>query len=307
MRGAHDVSLAGIDLNLLVVLDALLAERHVTRAAKRVGLTQSAASHALARLRGVLDDPLLVRGPGGQLVATERAAAIAPRLRRALDDLGIALRGEAGFTPATARRTFRIATTDHGELALLPQLVALLAREAPNVDVWAVPPLEDPSDALAAGEIDAAVGVWRDRPWPAGIYMKPMFQETFRCVVRRGHPAAKQRLTLDRFCELAHLLIAPRGRGLGLIDEELAKVGRSRRIAMAVPHFLIAPHVVAASDLVVTLASRVADVFAAPFKLAMLPSPVALAPFTTQLVWHERTHHDAGHRWLRQQLLAVTT
>src|SRR5687768_1492121 len=106
MREAHELNLAGIDLNLLVVLDALLVERHVTRAAGRVGLTQSAASHALARLRALLDDPILLRGAGGQLVATARAQAIAPRLRRSLDDLAIALRGEPAFDPATARRTF---------------------------------------------------------------------------------------------------------------------------------------------------------------------------------------------------------
>lgn len=306
MHDTHDVNLAGIDLNLLVVLDALLGERHVTRAAARVGLTQSAASHALARLRTLLDDPILVRGPGGQLVATERALAIAPRLRRSLDDLAIALRGEPGFDPATARRTFRIATVDYTELILLPTLIERLTRDAPGIDLWVVPPHDDPAPALAAGEIDAAIGVWTDRPWPAGTYRKRLFDDNFRCVVRAGHPAAKQRLTLARFCELSHLLVAPRGTRGSFVDDALERLGRTRRVAVAVPHFLVAPHVIASSDLIVTLAARVAAAVAERFDLALLPPPVELASFTTSLVWHERGHHDAGQRWLRDQLVEVS-
>src|SRR5688572_22910694 len=147
MHGEHDVNLAGIDLNLLVVLDALLAERHVTRAAAKVGLTQSAASHALARLRAMLGDPILVRGPGGALA--------------------IALRGEPAFDPATARRTFRIASADYAEVVLLPALIERLAAQAPGVDLWVAPVNEDPAAALAAGELDIAIGVWRDRRWAA--------------------------------------------------------------------------------------------------------------------------------------------
>jgi DNA-binding transcriptional LysR family regulator len=307
MQEAHDRNLAGIDLNLLVVLDALLAERHVTRAASRVGLTQSAASHALARLRALLGDPILVRGAGGQLVATERARALAPQLRRSLDDLAIALRGEPPFDPSTARRTFRIAAADYAELILLPPLLERLAGGAPGVDLWVVQMPDDPARALAAGEIDAAIGVWPERPWPAGTYQKRLFDDHFRCVVRAGHPAAKQRMTLARFCELPQLLVAPRGTPGSFVDTALERLGRSRRIALAVPHFLVAPHLIAASDLVVTLATRVARVFAEPFGLVLLPPPVELPGFTHSLVWHERGHRDAGQRWLRDQLVAVSS
>ena len=306
MHQAHDLNLAGIDLNLLVVLDALLAERHVTRAAARVGLTQSAASHALARLRALLGDPILVRGAGGQLVATERALALAPRLRRALDDLAIALRGEPPFEPATARRTFRIAAADYAELVLLPALIERLARDAPGIDLWVVPNPDEPAAALAAGEIDAAIGVWRERGWPAGIYQKRLFDDTFRCVVRAGHPAAKQRMTLARFCDLPQLLVAPRGTPGSFVDDALARLGRSRRVALAVPHFLVAPHLIASSDLVTTLATRVARAFAEPYRLVLLPPPLELPGFTSSLVWHERGHHDAGQRWLREQLFQVS-
>jgi len=306
MQDAHDLSLAGIDLNLMVILDALLTERHVTRAAQRVGLTQPAASHALARLRALLRDPLLVRGPGGQLVATPRAEAIAPALRRALDSLQQALRGEARFDPATARRSFRIATPDYAELVLLPPLVERLARVAPGIDLWIVPlPEDDSAAALAAADIDLALGVWHVPSWPAGVYQKRLLDDDFRCVVRAGHHAAAQRLTLPRFCELSHLLVAPRGTPGSFVDDALARVGRSRRVAVRVPHFLIAPHVIAASDLVVTLATRVARIYAEPLGLVLLPPPLELPSFTLSMVWHERAHHDPAQRWLREQFAAV--
>jgi DNA-binding transcriptional LysR family regulator len=306
MQDVHHLQLGAIDLNLLVVLDALLAERHVTRAAARVGLTQSAASHALARLRGLLGDPLLIRGPTGAMLPTARADALAPALRAALAGLQAALRGEAPFDPATARRTFRIATTDYAELILLPPLVAVLAREAPGCDLWVHAVADDPAAALAAGSYDCAVAVWRGRGWPAGIYERKLFDDGFTCVVRRGHPLARQRLTLARYQAQSHLLIAPRSTSGSYVDDALAALGRSRRIAVAVPHFLVAPHVIASSDLIVTLAARIARAFIAPLGLVALAPPLELPGFTSSLVWHERTQRDPGQRWLRDRLTAVS-
>lgn len=306
MHVAHESGLAGFDLNLLLVLDALLAERHVTRAAARLGLTQSAASHALSRLRALLGDPLLVRGPGGAMVPTPRAEALQPALRQALAHLDRALRGTPAFEPATARRTFRVATTDYGELVLLPPLIAALTREAPEVDLWAVQIPTDPADALAAGTVDCAIGVWRDRPWPAGIYQKKLFDERFTCVVRRGHPAAKQRLTLARYVSLPHVLIAPGGRPGSFVDEALADLGKTRRVAVTVAHFLVAPHVVTASDMIVTIPARVARALAKPLRLALLEAPLELPGFTMSMVWHERAHQDPAQRFLREQLTRVS-
>ena len=165
---------------------------------------------------------------------------------------------------------------------------------------------DDAALGLAAGDIDVAIGVWPERPWPAGIYRKKLFDDHFRCVVRAGHPAAKQKMTLARFCELPQLLVAPRGMPGSFVDTALEKLGRSRRIALAVPHFLVAPHLIAASDLVATLATRVARVFAEPFGLVLLPPPLELPGFTHSLVWHERNHHDAGQRWLRDRFVEVS-
>jgi DNA-binding transcriptional LysR family regulator len=304
MRSVHARSLAGVDLNLLVVLDALLAERHVTRAAARVGLSQSAASHALARLRELLDDQILVRGAQGKLVPTARAEALLPALRRSLDGLADVLRGTPTFEPATAHRSFRIGTGDYPQLVLLPRLVAQLTRDAPGVDLWIVQLPDDPAAALAAGEIDLALVV-TGPSWPAGIYQRALFDEHFRCVLRKGHPATKRTLTVARYCELDHLLVAPRGTPGSRVDDVLAALGRTRRVVARVPHFLIAPHVIASSDLCVTIAARLAALYAEPLGLALLPTPFEMGGFTIGMAWHERAHADPGHRWLRDQIYAA--
>jgi DNA-binding transcriptional LysR family regulator len=304
MQSAHD-SLGGLDLNLLLALDALLAERHVTRAAARLGLTQSAASHALARLRTALGDPLLVRGGRGAMVPTPRAEALAGPLGQALAALAAAVHGPPAFEPATARRTFRVASGDYGELVLLPPLAARLATAAPGIDLWFHQAPNDLGAALAAGTIDVVFAPVRGRAWPAGCFEKKLFRETFTCVVRKRHPIAGQRLTLARYCALSHLLVAPRGTPGSIVDDALAAGDRARRIAVAVPHFLVVPHVVAATDLVATLATRVVDAIAPLHELVRLPPPVELPGFDMAMVWHERAHHDPPQRWLREQVAAV--
>lgn len=308
MRGVHD-ELAGLDLNLVLALDALLGERHVTRAAARLGVSQSAASHALARLREVLGDPLLVRGPHGVMQPTPRALALAPMLSRALADVAAALRRPEPFAPATARLTFHLGAGDYAELVLLPKLAARLAKAAPGIDLFVRVVPDDMPGALARGDADAAIVPLRPRDVVAGpgLYQRLLFEEQFVCAVRTGHPATQRRLTLDRYCSLDHLLIAPRGTYGGFVDDALAALRKQRRVALAVPHFLIVPHVVASTDLIVTLASRIAAAFAESHRLATLrpPSELALTGFPMHLVWHERTHGDDAQRWLRDQIAAV--
>lgn len=305
MHGVHD-ALATMDLNLVVALDVLLAERHVTRAARRLGITQSAASHALARLRDLLGDPLLVRGPGGTMVPTPLALRLAPQLRKVLEDLAGVLRGES-FDPTTARRTFRLGASDYIELVLLPRLSARLARLAPGVDLW-VHTFDDWGDAeLATGKLDCVLAPPRRSARPGGMFEKILLHESFTCVMRAGHPLAGSRLTLARYCEVPHLMVAPRGTPGSFVDDALATVGRRRRVALAVPHFLVVPYVVAATDLVATLANRVAALFATTLDLVMQPPPVAIARFAIALAWHERNHHDAAQRWLRTQIAAAAT
>lgn len=303
MHEAHD-ALAGVDLNLVVALDALLAERHVTRAASRLGITQSAASHALARLRDLFGDPLLVRGVRGAMTPTPRAEALAPQVHRVLVELAGVLRGEA-FDPATTRRAFRIGASDYAEVVLLPKLIERVARLAPGIELWVQSFGEHGDAELASGVLDVVIAPPRGAARGAGSYEKVLFDEGFTCILRAEHPLAGGRMTLPRYCSAAHVLVAPRGTPGSIVDTALAEQGRSRRIALAVPHFLVVPFVVAGSELVATLASRVAAMFTDTLGLVALPPPVAIPRFQIALAWHERNHQDAPHRWLRDQLLAV--
>jgi DNA-binding transcriptional LysR family regulator len=304
MHAAHD-ELTSIDLNLVLALDALLTERHVTRAAARLGITQSAASHALARLRDVLDDPLLVRGARGMMMPTPRAQALAPAVHRILNDLSAVLRGDAAFDPATARRTFHIGTSDYVELVFLPKLIERLQQDAPNIDVWVHTLTDHGDEALAAGAIDMVMAPPRGAARPAGSYEKMLFDDSFSCIMRKHHPLAKSRMTLPRFCDAAHLLVAPRGTPGGFVDSALGALGRSRRVALAVPHFLVVPYLIASSDLIATLADRLATTFAATLGIVRMQPPLALPRLPIALAWHEREHNDPPHRWLREQIVAV--
>lgn len=304
MHAAHD-ELAAIDLNLVLALDALLAERHVTRAAARLGITQSAASHALNRLRDLFDDPLLVRGARGMMMPTPRAEQLAPAIHRVLVDLASVLRGDETFDPVTAHHTFRIGASDYVELVLLPPLLERLGRIAPGINLWVHTFADHGDEALATGALDLVIGPPRGSARPAGSYEKLLFDESFTCIVRAGHPLAETKLTLARYCAAAHLLVAPRGTPGSFVDDALAAVGRSRRVALAIPHFLVVPYVIAGSDLVATLATRVATMFAETLGLTLMPPPLALPKFQIAVAWHERSHGDAAHRWLRDQLLAV--
>jgi DNA-binding transcriptional LysR family regulator len=307
MHGVHE--LAGVDLNLVVALDALLAERHVTRAASRLGLTQSATSHALARLRGLFKDSLLVRGSSGTMVPTPLAEWLAPQVRRALDDLATTLRGEV-FDPATVRRSFHIGASDMVELVLLPALMARIAAIAPHVDVWVHTYPEWGDAELASGALDVVVGpgygtAQRKGARPAGGYEQPLFVDEFTCVMRKKHPLADGRLTLARYCAASHLLVAPRGAPGSLVDTALAELGRSRRVALAVPHFLVVPHIVATTDLVATLATRVARIFAGALDLVLMSPPIEMPKIQMVVGWHERNQRDPAHVWLRKQLHAA--
>jgi DNA-binding transcriptional LysR family regulator len=303
MRDVHD-SLASVDLNLVLALDALLAERHVTRAAERLGLTQSAASHALARLRDVLGDPLLVRGPRGAMVATPLAEKLAPQIHRILGELATTLRGET-FEPATAKRAFHIGISDYVEIVMLKQLAARVAVLAPGIDLW-MHTFPDWGDTeLADGTLDLIIGPPRGNQRPAGTFEKVLFDESFTCVLRAGHALAGARLTIARYCSLPHLMVSPRGTPGSFVDTALERVGRTRRVALAVPHFLVVPYVIAGTDLIATLPTRIANLVADALELVKRPPPIEIPKFQIAAAWHERNQADAPHRWLRDQIFAV--
>ena len=302
----HELHLRSLDLNLILALDALLEERSVTRAAQRVGITQSAMSHALARLRAVTGDALLVRTANG-MVATARAEELGPPIRRALEGVAAALRPPQAFEPKTAARRIRIGTGDYGEIVLLPCVLKRLAKEAPRVDLRVVFQGDNAAGMLRSGDVDLLLSPLFAAEIGPGMYARKLFDERFVCVVRRGHPLASKKLTLARYAAASHALISPRGKEGSQTDDALTRLGLSRRVAVTVPHFLVAPHIVAQSDLVLTLPARVANMLAAPLGLVILepPSELRLDGFTMSAVWHERTHADPALRWTRELFAEV--
>lgn len=287
------------DLNLLAVLDAVLTEGSNRAAAARLGVTQSAVSHALAKLRRRLGDPLVVPGRG-RMVPTPLAESLAPALREALERLSGALRGARGFEPAHSTRTFWLSSADLAGMVVLPPLLRELTRAAPGVSVRMRPPGESDLAELERGGLDVALGIFQDAP--AAFRVQALFRERFVCVARRGHPVTGGRLTLARYLEHGHVIVAPRGGTSSLVDEALAKLGKARRVVAAVPHFFLAPFVVASTDLLLMAPERMAHLLAPAFGLELMQAPLEVAGFTVSQLWHERMQHDAAHVWLRKMI-----
>jgi len=295
------MNLGQFDLNLLIALEALLEERSVTRAGRRIGLSQPAMSNALARLREHLHDPLLVRS-GGAMALTPHAVVLRPQLTELLGQLRRVLAKARPFEPATAEQSFRLVATDFIEMVVLPKLVGRVLTAAPRVTLDVRPFAEtDVAEGIGSGAIDLVLGVFGEPP--PGCRADALFRENFLCVVRSGHPLlGRGRLTLKRYVELPHLLVSQRRSGPGAVDVALQRQGLSRHIALYVSHFLVAPLVVAQSDLVATLPARAAKLLAVRHGLRLLPPPVALSGFTVSQLWHQRTDESPPHMWLRAQV-----
>ncbi|MEF0943917.1 LysR family transcriptional regulator [Rhizobium sp. BR 362] len=287
-----------VDLNLLKTLDALLDECNVTRAAARLGLTQPAVSGMLTRLRESFGDPLFIRSQRG-IVPTPRALELAGPVKQVLSEIEVLL-SRPRFEPETADLTVTLAATDYAMKAAVVPFLTALRQKAPSIHV-AVCPVEN--DRLAAqfekGEIDLAL--LTPDTTPEGLRSRRLFSEDYVCALRAGHPeAACGRLTLDRFCALDHALMSHTGRVFwGATDEALAQLGRSRRVVISVPSFLVLLDIVRSSDLVAVIPRRLA---ARADGLAFIDPPVDIAGFTKIAAWHERTHRDGGHRWIRALL-----
>lgn len=290
------------DLNQLRVLDAMLTERNVSRAALRLGLSQSAVSHALAKLRSEFNDPLFIRSPQG-MTPTERAERMVPFLRTALNATERLLDDPEHFDPKTTRRSFTIAAADMFGLVMLPALIGELVGEAPGLDLAMRPGTRAPLADLENGTSDLAVGAFNDLP--ASLRKQKLFRDEFVCVVRRNHPTIGEKLTLEDYVKTPHGLVSPSGQPGGIVDGLLGQLGLSRRVALQVPSFLIAPVVTAGTDLVWTLPSRVAHVFAAYLPLRIHRPPIEIPEFTISQTWHERSQHDPGHAFLRATMVRV--
>jgi len=298
------VDLRTLDLNLLVTFERIVAERSVTRAASQLGLTQSAVSHALARLRRAFGDDLMVRGPVG-LEPTARALEIAAVLGRSLGDIERVLDRES-FDAATSTRRFTFHISDYVAPFLLPALCARLRRLAPNASVD-VRHFAEKVDVIEPGELHVRIadGLSPQRSEP-GVERHRLLEDSFVVMMSRDHPAAAvPGLTLEQYLALSHVKVMPAALGTGLIDDELARRGLRRRIAVTVPSWFAMRSVVAATDLVVAMPRRWADDPTFAGGCVWRPLPLESPAFAADLCWRSRDHHDPGHRWLREQVVAA--
>lgn len=257
-------------------------------------------SHALTRLRKLLDDPLLVRTPQG-MVPTNRGAALAGPVQAALALITDAITPKAGFNPASAELRLTIATTDYVEIVILPELIRRLQSAAPGIAIRSrnlggrLPQAE-----LESGRVDLAIAALKTVP--DGFYRKRLFDERFLCAVRSGHPATRRTPTLAEFAAMPHAMISPRGDLHGAVDDALAKSGLKRRVAVGTAHFIAPLLVVAETDLVVTAPERMVRRFAPGLGLELFEPPLPIEGFVISQVWHERTHADPACKWLRALL-----
>lgn len=295
--------LSTLDLNLLRVFDAVARERHVTRAAQRLNLSQPAVSNALARLRAVLNDELFLRRPGG-VEPTELAVALAGPVAEVLDRLRETLAARAPFDPATSDRVFTVALSEYAEAVLAPLLLERLGRQAPGC-LLAIRHADRTNwqELLERCEVELAVAVL---PEPPAIYTRiRLLPEGFMTLMRRGHPLATGVLTEDRLIAFPHLLHSPNGSRDGALDMALATRGRKRRLGAVVAHLSAVPDILARTDMVMTLSGRLAHLLAEAHGLAVRESPVEIRHTRLSMIFHRRLESDAGHAWLRRLVLAV--
>lgn len=299
------MNVSNLDLNLLRVFDAILAEGNLTRAARRLALSQPAMSNALARLRDALGDPLFLRTGKGML-PTPRARQLAEPVRQALDLLHNALRPDTAFDYGASSRGFSLAVEDYGEVVLMPRLADWLMQAAPGVQLRVRAERGAAlREELRTGGLDLAVDYFPLRD--ADCHNRRLLEDELVSMVRRDHPALGDTpsMSVEQYARLPHVVLDRRGGAGPVVDRVLRGMGLKRRIAMRVPHFLSMPLMVRGSDLICTLPRRMAQVYAEHFGLRLLRTPLELPPVPVYLVWHRSNDADPGQRWLRETLLEL--
>ena len=294
------MNLTKVDLNLFIVFDAIYTEANLTRAGQIVGITQPAVSNALARLRETFNDPLFVRTAQG-MVPTPMAQNIIGPVRNALQLLRVSVQESRIFNPQQANKTYRVSMTDLTEAVLLPPLFQRLRRLAPQVCIESMlSRRREMTKELAAGRLDFAV----DAPLntdPQVRHVK-LLDDRYVCALRRGHPLAKERISLDDYLSLSHIHISSRRSGLGYVDLSLGKMGIQRRVVLRSQHYLMASTVLQQTDMAMTVPER----FAKRHDLHYVDLPVNDVPnVESHLYWHESTDQDPANRWMREQLIEI--
>jgi DNA-binding transcriptional LysR family regulator len=296
------VNLSAIDIKLLLVFEAVMTERSVSRAAQELGMSQPTVSRSLNQLRRLFDDELFIRSPGG-VMPTPRASDLAGPIHDVLMRLHRIVE-PAGFVPETAIRTFHLAVSDHCSTLILPALEERLRQAAPGIELRIRPKVEPFfADELDAGEIDFALGVIRDLP--PRLQHVTLFNESYVCVMRAAHPLAAAPLHYGDFVSADHLTVTHVGDVTQVVDTLLRARGISRRVVLSINQSLLAPVVLARSDLILTTFRHMVERLPAFAGLHVTPVPLDIKPVAIRLVWHGGLARHPAHDWLRRMIVDI--
>ncbi|MGF1588221.1 MAG: LysR family transcriptional regulator [Pleurocapsa sp.] len=292
-------NLRKLDLNLLIALDVLITEASVTKAAEKLNMSQSAMSHALKRLRTILNDDILIR-TSREMEVTAYAREISDRLRQILTEIESTLLSQATFNPATAQATFKIAASDYAEATIGANLIQQLATQAPGIRIRITNlDKETVMDALDNNRIDLIIGA--KLPLKSWHVEQNLYREEFICVVKGDDTLTE--LSLEDYLQRSHILVSMRDDFQGAYDEILKQQQQSRQVIWSTPHFMAVPLLLTNSDCVALLPNRMAQQCAKAMNLKLLPPPIAIEGFTVSIVWHQRNTNVSQAQWLRQQIV----
>ena len=297
------MKLSGIDANLLAALDALLREKSVTRAARRLGVGQPALSHSLSRLRDHFKDELLVLR-GRNYVLTDKAEKLESVVANATRALAEVFEEQPIFDAKTSSYRFVLACSDLFGLLIVPELLRTLKREAENVQIELRAMVGTTKESILEG-VDLALGIFEDVP--AGFNQQSLYDDPAVCVVRANHEQVGKRLTLETYSKLSHLEIAPVADSLTElhIERALAAIGKRRNVTLRVPYYLLVPHILEQTDYVATLSASGAEILATMARLRVLEPPIALPSYKYSQIWQNSHNDNRGHMWLRERVASI--
>nr|WP_315236353.1 LysR family transcriptional regulator [uncultured Albidiferax sp.] len=297
------MDIRSVDLNLLVIFDAMARHRSVIRTAEAVGLSQPATSAALARLRGVFDDALFVRA-GSEMKPTPKALELAPTVHRVVETISTEILQQASFDPERAERSFTVLTPDIGEIAFLPGVLRRLRQEAPAVRLHAVSmPRKAAAEALESGLAELAVGFFPDLH-KAGFFQQGLFKTSYACIACASNKEIGVRLTMKQFLSAKHVVVRPDGRE-HTFDRLLEEKGHRRRVMLELSHFMSLLAILPGSDLIATVPEDIATAVGRHIQLQRIELPLRPPVIDVQQFWHRRMQHDPANKWLRGVFYAV--
>ncbi|TPH18046.1 LysR family transcriptional regulator [Litorilituus lipolyticus] len=307
------MNISKIDLNLLIYLDVLLREKNVTRAASQLNITQPAMSNGLKRLRTLFNDPILVRTSDG-MAPTERARALAPSIRKILLELEEALQGEEEFNELNSQRVFRIMASDYAASTLIPTLLKLLNKVAPNITLDIMTPSDVTFHDVEAGKIDMAIN--RFDELPQSFHQKAIWRDSFSCLVSADNPVVSK-FNLNAYLNSKHVWVSKTGFGVGVgmdpkdvqklgwVDEALARLGKKRDIKVFTRNYHVAMQLAYEDNLIATLPTKAAELHKHDANFTIIKPPFEIPDIELKMIWSPLLHHDASHVWFRQLVIAA--